>query len=154
MTKKENSKTKEKPISEGKKVLAELASLKNEVEQLDQKAELQEKLGIRLYNQADIDKLFIFDLDQSAPYLRGKENKPKGEPIVLMKCKAEKGRPDYWYMFRKGRDAARLNSRYSPVPEKPKETIKELLDNSLEKRERLTVSERYGNKPKRNSRRY
>jgi len=128
MTKKENSKTKEKPISEGKKALAELASLKNEVEQLELRAELQEKMGVRLFNPDEVKERFILDEIQSAPYIRGRENKKQGEPVLLMKCEFKKGREDLFYIFKKGREAFRLTNRYSTVPQKPKETIREKID--------------------------
>ena len=128
-----SKKTKEES---GKETLAELKKITESLEQLDQKAGLQEYLGIRLYDQDDLDRLFEIDKYQSPPYLRGKEKKLRGEPIVLLKCAAEKGRPDFWYMFKKGRDAMRLNNRYSPapIPEKEsREKIKESLNESMDK---------------------
>ena len=130
-------------IEANKKALAKLAKVKVEAEHLDQQVELQEKLGHRVYNQAEVDKLFVLDKEQSAPFLRGKERKPGGDLIALAKCEFKKGRPDYFYLYRKGRDVSRLSRRYSTVEPKPKQNARELIEEAAEKRRFLTTEDRY-----------
>ena len=132
--------------AEGKKALAKLAKVKAEAEHLDQQVELQEKLGHRVYSQAEVDELFILDKEQCLPFLRGKERKPGGDLIALAKCERKRGRPDYFYLYRKGRDVARLQRRYSAVEPKEKESLKgmrEQADQAAEKRSFLTNEDRY-----------
>jgi len=142
MTKKENSKTKENQILESKKALAELASLKNEVEQLSKRAELEKKLGHKIYSQAEVDKLFIMDEKQELPYFMGKERKPQGQPVALVKCKFKKGREDFYYICSKGRQVSGLKDRYSAVPQRPKETVREQLERESAKN-KGSLAERY-----------
>lgn len=134
MTKKAN-KGKAKPVSKGKKALEELEKLKGECKQLDQQIELQKKLGHRVYSKEEVNRFFILNEKQEEPFLRGKERKEQGEPVVLAKCEHKRGRPDFYYLYRKGRDALRLKYRYSEVPDKPKETIRDQLNKAREKRE-------------------
>ena len=138
--------------SKGKKALEELAVLKDDVKKLDAQMELQKKLGHSVYSQEEVEKYFILNEEQTAPFFRGKERKERGEPVVLVRCEKKRGREDFYYLYRKGRDALRLQNRYGKVKAKPKESIREKIDASQEKRERLTASERYGKN--KNKRRY
>ena len=127
----------------GKKALAKLAKVKVEAEQLDQQVELQAKLGHRVYSQAEVDELFVLDKEQSLPFLRGKERKPGGDLIALAKCERKRGRPDYFYLYRKGRDVSRLQRRYSAVEPKPKQNARELIEEAAEKASFSTIEDRY-----------
>ena len=138
--------------TEGKKALAKLAKLKVEAEhldqQLEQKLELEKELGCSVFNQAEVDELFILDKEQWAPFLRGKERKPNGQLIALARCKFKKGRPDFFYLYRKGMDVRNLQKRWSVVG--PKQTEKELIkegrelaDQAAEKASFLTIEDRY-----------
>ena len=130
----------------GKKALAKLAKVKAEAEHLDQQVELQEKLGHRVYSQAEVDELFVLDKEQCLPFLRGKERKPGGDLIALAKCERKRGRPDYFYLYRKGRDVSRLQRRYSAVKPREKEALKEMreqADQAAEKRSFRTNEDRY-----------
>ena len=126
-----------------KKALARLAKVKVEADQLDQQVDLQAKLGHRVYSQAEVDELFVLDKEQSVPFLRGKERKPGGDLIALAKCERKRGRPDYFYLYRKGRDVMRLSSRYSIVKPKQKQNARELIEEAAEKASFRTIEDRY-----------
>jgi len=138
------SKTKAKPVSKGKKALAELKKITESARQLEKQADLQAVMKVRIFNQAEVNELFILDEIQSVPYIRGREKKKNGVPIILIKAEKKRGRDDLFYIFKKGREAYRLSDRYSTVPQKAEETIREKIDQAEVKREKLTVSERYG----------
>lgn len=124
-----------------KKALAELKKITESAKQLEQKAGLQAIMKVRIFNQAEMNELFILDEVQTAPYIRGRENKKNGQPVILIKVEKKRGRDDLFYIFKKGREAFRLSDRYSTVPQKPKETIRENIDQEQEKRR---SGERYG----------
>jgi len=75
---------------------------------------LESEAGKKLYNDQELNDLFILEKSQAVPYIRGKR-KDNNQPIVFLKFSKSPENEQLYYIYAEGRDALRAQDRYGSV---------------------------------------